>query len=144
MIAVDTNLLVYAHRRESRYHEACSGLIRSLAEGDSRWAIPWPCIYEFFSVVTNPRIWKDTASTPAQAGIQIEAWLKSPTLSLLNETETLADVVLPMIQQPRVRGAIVHDARIAALCLAHGVEVLLTKDRDFQLFPKLNTRDPTA
>jgi predicted nucleic acid-binding protein len=64
MIAVDTNLLVYAHRRESRYHGACSALIRSLAEGDARWAIPWPCVFEFFSVVTNPRIWKDAASTP--------------------------------------------------------------------------------
>jgi len=144
MIAVDTNLLVYAHRRESRYHETCRALISSLAEGHSRWAIPWPCIYEFFSVVTNPRIWKDAATTPAQAGLQIEAWLKSPTLSLLNESETFADVLLPVIQQPRVRGPIAHDARIAALCLAHGVEVLLTKDRDFQLFPRLITRDPTV
>ncbi len=32
-----------------------------------------------------------------------------------------AEVLLPMIQQPRVRGPIVHDARIAALCLEHGV-----------------------
>lgn len=144
MIAVDTNLLVYAHRRESRYHASCAGLIRSLAEGDSRWAIPWPCIYEFFSVVTHPRIWKDAATTPAQAATQIDAWFKSPTLSLLNENETFADVLLSVIRQPRVRGPIVHDARIAALCLAHGVEVLLTKDRDFQLFPRLVTRDPTA
>jgi toxin-antitoxin system PIN domain toxin len=144
MIAVDTNLLVYAHRRESRYHEVCAEVIRSLAEGQSRWAIPWPCIYEFFSVVTNARIWKDSATTPAQAGTQIDAWLKSPTLTLLNENEDFLDVLLPIIQQPRVRGPIVHDARIAALCLAHGVEVLLTRDRDFQLFPKLSTRDPTV
>ena len=49
---------------------------------------------------------------------------------------------LPIIAQPRIRGPIVHDARIAALCLAHGVEELMTKDRDFQLFPQLKTRDP--
>lgn len=144
MIAVDTNLLVYAHRRESRHHGTCSALLTSLAEGDSRWSIPWPCIYEFFSVVTNPRIWKDDASTPDQAGMQIDAWLQSPTLSLLNENEDFLEVILPMIRHPRVRGPIVHDARIAALCLAHGVEVLLTMDRDFQLFPRLITRDPTA
>lgn len=144
MIAVDTNVLVYAHRRESRYHEICSALITSLAEGGSRWAIPWPCIYEFFSVVTNPRIWKDAASTPVQAGMQIEAWLQSPTLELLRETDTFADVLLALIRLPRVRGPIVHDARVAALCLAHGVEVLLTKDRDFRIFSKLITRDPTV
>ena len=143
MIAVDTNLLVYAHRRESRFHQTCTELIRSLAEGELRWAIPWPCIYEFFSVVTNPRIWKDNASSPAEAGRQIQAWLRSPTLMLLNENETFGAVLLPLIQHPRVRGPIVHDARIAALCLAHGVEVLLTKDRDFQLFPRLVCKDPT-
>jgi predicted nucleic acid-binding protein len=76
--------------------------------------------------------------------MQIEAWLKSPALALLNENEHFADLLLPMIQQPRIRGPIVHDARIAALCIAHGVEMLLTKDRDFQLFPRLVTRDPTA
>ncbi len=143
MIAVDTNLLVYAHRRESRFHVASFEVIRSLAEGHLRWAIPWPCIYEFFSVVTNPRIWKETASSPAEAGSQIGAWLNSPTLMLLNENDRFSEVLLPLILHPRVRGAVVHDARIAALCLAHGVEVLLTKDRDFQHFPKLTIRDPT-
>lgn len=144
MIALDTNLLVYAHRRESRYHASCSRLVRALAEGDSRWAIPWPCIYEFFSVVTNPRIWKDAATAPSAAALQIEAWFQSPTLTLLNENEDFADVLLDLIRQPRVRGPLVHDARIAALCLAHGVEELWTRDRDFQLFPRLVTRDPTA
>ena len=52
MIAVDTNLLVYAHRRESDLHEAAYAVLRSLAEGDMGWAIPWPCCYEFFSIVT--------------------------------------------------------------------------------------------
>ena len=40
MIAVDTNLLVYAHRRESRHHEEASALLRGLAEGSGAWAIP--------------------------------------------------------------------------------------------------------
>ena len=143
MIAIDTNLLVYAHRRESRYHETCAGLIRSLAEGGARWAIPWPCIYEFFSVVTNPRIWKDSVTTRVQATRQIGAWLQSPSVALLTENDHFTEILLPLLEQPRIRGPIVHDARVAALCLTHGVEVLLTKDRDFHLFPRLITRDPT-
>jgi hypothetical protein len=142
VIAIDTNLLVYAHRRESRFHQAAGNLVRDLAEGPTRWAIPWPCIYEFFSVVTNPRIWRGSASTPEQAEHQIDAWLGSPTLSLLCENEDFADILLPVLARPRVRGPIVHDARVAALCLAHGADELLTKDRDFQLFPELVTRDP--
>ncbi len=142
MIAVDTNLLVYAHRRESRYHTAAYGLVRDLAEGTARWAIPWPCIYEFFSVVTNPRIFKENATPPTTAVAQIQAWTASPTLSLLSETDDFLEILSHVIGQPRIRGPIVHDARIAAICLAHGVEVLLTRDRDFQLFPQIATRDP--
>jgi hypothetical protein len=93
-------------------------------------------------VVTNPRIWKDEATTPTRAKDQIAAWLGSPTLALLSETDIFADVLLRVLQRPRVRGPIAHDARIAALCLAHGVDELLTRDRDFQLFPELVTRDP--
>jgi len=144
MIAVDTNILVYAHRRESRFHQQASALIRDLAERRSTWAIPWPCLYEFFGVVTNPKIWKETATPPDHAGAQIDAWINSPSLTLLSETEDFWKILMPFIAQPRIRGAVVHDARIAALCIAHGIDELLTKDRDFQLFPQLKTRDPLA
>ena len=142
MIAIDTNLLVYAHRRESRFHDAAATLVRSFAEGSAAWAIPWPCVYEFFSVVTNPRIWRDRASRPQAARDQIAAWLAAPTLRLLSESVHFDDTLLPLLRNPRVRGPIVHDARVAALCIAHGVDELLTKDRDFQLFPQLRIRDP--
>lgn len=73
MIAVDTNVLVYAHRREAKEHAVASSKLSELASGSEPWAIPWPCVYEFFSVVTNRRIWKDAVSTPAQAWLQISA-----------------------------------------------------------------------
>jgi hypothetical protein len=139
---VDTNLLVYAHRRESRHHERSHEVLRDLAEGVQPWAIPWPCVYEFFSVVTNPRIWKQAASSPEQAWRQIEAWTASPSVSLLAETEAFLSVLSGFVRRPRVRGPIVHDARVAAICVAHGAEALLTADRDFSLFPELATRNP--
>ena len=144
MIAVDTNLLVYAHRKESRHHSVARDLMRALAEGQATWAIPWPCLYEFFSVTTNPRIWKDAASDPTQAWAQVEAWTGSPTSTLLSETEDFLLVLRELVLRPRVRGPIVHDARVAAICIAHGVEELLTADRDFALFPELTTRNPLA
>ena len=142
MIAVDTNLLVYAHRRESRHHEASRDAIRALAEGREPWAIPWPCLYEFFAVVTHPRIWREAASRPDQAWRQITAWTGSPSVSLLTETEDFLPVLERFLRRPRVRGPIVHDAKVAAICVAHGAEELLTADRDFSLFPELPTRNP--
>lgn len=144
MVAVDTNVLVYAHRREAREHSVALDLLRSLAGGADLWAIPWPCMYEFFSVVTNPRIWKGAASTPDEAWAQMAAWFDAPSLQLLGETADFAITLAEFVRRPRVRGAVVHDARVAAICVAHGVETLFTRDRDFALFPELPTEDPFA
>lgn len=144
MIAVDTNVLVYAHRREAPEHAAANGSLRGLAEGTDPWAIPWPCLYEFFSIVTNMKIWKGAASTPNQAWAQIAAWCGSPSLKLIGETDDFMTVLGQLVLRPRVRGAVVHDARVAAICIAHGVEALLTRDRDFQLFPELSVKNPFA
>lgn len=142
MIAVDTNVLVYAHRREAAEHDAALERVRTLAEGDRPWAIPWPCVYEFFSIATSPRIWMESASTPEQAWGQLEAWFDSPSLRLLHETDGLASLLARFARRGRVRGPVIHDARIAALCIAHGVTRLLSRDRDFGLFPELTTEDP--
>ena len=142
MIAVDTNLLVYAHRREARSYKTAYQVLRELSEGERVWAIPWPCCYEFFSVVTNRRIWRESATPPERAWAQLEAWTSSPSNQLIGETDDFLSVLKSFVQRPRVRGAVVHDARVAAICIAHGVEMLLTRDRDFSLFPELPTRDP--
>ena len=47
-----------------------------------------------------------------------------------------------LLARGHVTGPRVHDARVAALCLAHGVTELWTVDRDFDLFPELATRVP--
>ncbi|MCY3851581.1 MAG: PIN domain-containing protein [Acidimicrobiaceae bacterium] len=142
MIAVDTNILVYAHRHESRHGDAAYQLLTTLAEGNQPWAIPWPCCYEFLSVTTNRRIWNDDASTPHQAWRQLLAWTGSPSNRLIGETAEFLDILREFVDRPRIIGGIVHDARVAAICVAHGVEALLTRDRDFSMFPQLPTRDP--
>jgi toxin-antitoxin system PIN domain toxin len=143
VIALDTNILVYAHRNEMPMHHQALALTRDFTLGGA-WAIPWPCVYEFYAVVTNPRVWRGQASTIAQARAQIERWLASPSLLLLRETHDFANTLFALLDECPVVGAKIHDARIAALCLAHGVTELLTADRDFALFPTLKARNPFA
>jgi toxin-antitoxin system PIN domain toxin len=142
MNAVDTNILVYAHRREIPEHAAAVSVMAALSEGSAAWALPWPCVYEFFSVVTNPRIWRERASTPEQAWAQVAAWTGSPTVRLLHEPPGFVELFYSFATRRRVVGPMVHDARVAALCVAHGVDRLLTRDRDFSLFPELRTHNP--
>lgn len=141
MIAVDTNLLVYAHRKDSPWHSAAAALLRRLAEGPAMWGLPWPCLHEFLAVVTHPRIYAPP-STAEQAATQVDAWLESPTLSLLHESPEHWQHLRPLVLRGRIAGPRVHDARIAALCLAHGVHELWTADRDFSAFADLRTRNP--
>ena len=141
MIAVDTNILVYAHREDSPWHDAALTRITELAEGRSTWAIPWPCMHEFLAIVTHPRIY--SPPTPlANAIDQIEAWLESPSLVLLAETEGYWPELRSTLKQGRISGPQVHDARVAAICQDHGVRELWTADRDFGRFPALNVRNP--
>lgn len=135
MIAVDTNLLVYAHRRDLPHHSSADAIVRRLAEGSRPWAIPWPCIHEFYAVVTNPKIFKnDKATPPALAIRQVDAWLTSPTLQLLAETRHHFGILKRLLEAGAVRGAMVHDARIFALCEAHNIRELWSADRDFSAF----------
>ena len=141
MIAFDTNILVYAHRKESTFHARARDCVRDAAEGSEAWAIPWPCLHEFLAIVTNPRIFKTPTPTPT-AVAQIDAWLASPTLRLLAEDAGYLEILRRVLAEGRVAGAKIHDARVAALALFHGVRELYTADRDFSRFPSLTTRSP--
>lgn len=141
MIAVDTNVLVYAHRRDSAFHGRAAAAVRGLAESPAAWAIPWPCIHEYYSIVTHTRIY-DPPSTPARAIEQVEAWRSSPSLVFIHEAVTYWPTLRAMLDSGKVRGPMVHDARIAALCLANGVRELWSADRDFGRFPDLVVRNP--
>lgn len=141
MIAVDTNLLVYAHRADSQWHEPAVAAVQKLAEGKSAWGLPWPCVYEFLAIVTHPKIYAPPSSM-AQALAQVDAWAESPSLVWLTEGDAHLETLREALLASRVKGPQVHDARVAALCLRHGVRELWTADRDFSRFPGLRTRNP--
>jgi toxin-antitoxin system PIN domain toxin len=141
MIAVDTNLLVYAHREDSPWHVEALSLITGLANGSARWAIPWPCVHEFLAIVTHPKIY--CPPTPMQIAIKaIRAWSDSPTLHLLSESPDHLNRLEQLVHAAKVTGPMVHDARIAALCLSHGVRQFWSADRDFSRFPALKVKNP--
>ena len=141
MIAVDTNILVYAHREDSEWHRAAYQRLSVLAEGRAAWAIPWPCIHEFLAIVTHPKIF--TPPTPlARALDQVDAWIESPSLVVLAESQAHWERLRSLLTSGKVAGPKVHDARIAALCLQHGVKQLWSDDRDFGRFSALKVANP--
>jgi toxin-antitoxin system PIN domain toxin len=141
MIAVDTNILVYAHREDSPWHVTAYRRVTEIAQGRSLWAIPWPCLFEFLAIITHPRIYQPP--TPLELALdQIEAWIESPSLVVLSETEGHWSLVRSLISDGKIVGPRIHDARVAALCQSHGITELWTADRDFSRFPSLVKRNP--
>lgn len=141
MIAVDTNILIYAHRRDSPFHEQADRCVSSLAEGRIPWAIPWPCIHEFLAIVTRQGIYRPP--TPLAVALEhVDGLLESPTVVLLAESDLHWSELRSLLITSRVTGARVHDARIAALCRQHGVRELWSADRDFGSFPSIDVVNP--
>ena len=141
MIALDTNILVYAHREDSQWHEPADRCLTQLAESGAPWAIPWPCIHEFVAIATHPRIYNPP--TPLVDVIeQVECWLEATSLVLLSEGPGYWEGLRNLLENGRVVGPQVHDARIAALCSQHGVSELWTADRDFNRFQVVPTLNP--
>jgi toxin-antitoxin system PIN domain toxin len=141
LIALDTNILVYAHRRDSEWHGPAIACVRELAEGTPSWAVPWPCIHEFLAIVTHERIYSPP-TTATKALEQINAWLDSPSVVLLSESAGYREVLTRLMEKSKISGPRVHDTRIAALCIHHGVREVLSADRDFSRFIDLKCRNP--
>jgi hypothetical protein len=140
MIALDTNLLVYAHRGDSAFHGTAFRVLDNLRHNSIPWAIPWPCIHEFIAVVTRG-IYKP-ASTISDALAFASEVIASPDLNLLSESHGYFEKLRDLATLARVSGGKIHDARIAALCLHHGVKELWSADRDFTAFPQLKVLNP--
>jgi hypothetical protein len=141
MIAVDTNLLVYSHRSDSPFHQVAKELIETLRTSPAPWAIPWPCVHEFLSIVTHPKIFK-TPTPVVTALAAVDAWLAGGNLHLLAESDGYWEKLRGLATAAQLQGPRIHDARVAALCLHHGVRELWTADRDFSSFPRLPVRNP--
>jgi uncharacterized protein len=141
MIALDTNILVYALRKEPPFHGSGFAVLKGIAESEEPWAIPWPCVHEFLATVTNPKAFKEP--TPTSVALdQIADLARSGTLVFLGEEPGYWEVLDRLARERKIHGGKFHDARIAALCILHQVDELLTADRDFSRFPELRCRNP--
>jgi len=141
VIALDTNVLIYARREEAAHHARAKKLLQDLAEGGLPWALPWPCIYEFIRVVTHPRVF-DPPSGLDEVLDDLHSLLQSPALTLLREGPRHEEFMQRLLRSGRATGNLVHDAHIAALIVEQGVSEFWTADRDFTRFSEIRVRNP--
>lgn len=138
MIAIDTNVLVYAHREELPQHEVALAALTAVVTGPAPYGVPWPCAVEFIRVVTHARLFRP-ASTVEQALAALRSVIAPDRGRLLLPVAGSLDGLEEVLLAARATGNLVFHAQIATICAACGAE-LLTADRDFVRFPGLRVR----
>ncbi len=141
MIALDTNILVHAHREGTQFHKAAVELLHGLSGRPAPYALFWPSLYEFLRVVTHHRVF-DPPSRIDEAMEALSDFLQPPGVRILSETEAHDAVLRVVLKESRVTGNLVHDAHLVALAVEHGVHEILTLDEDFRRFPQIVSRNP--
>ena len=109
MIAVDTNVLVHAHREESPKHRAAHARVVALAESPARWGIPVFCIGEFARVITHPRLF-DPPYTAEEACEALARLLASPSVVVLCPGSGYPELLAEAIRESNAIGNLVFDA----------------------------------
>ena len=137
MIAVDTNVLVMAHRAESPQHAITLARLTSLANREVPWALPVFCIAEFVRVVTHRRVF-DPPTDLTTALRFIEGLLEAPSARLLLPTDAYPREFARVSTDAKATGNLTFDAQIATVCAEHGVREIITADRDFARFDGLS------
>lgn len=142
MIAVDTNILVHAHNADSPDHRRCRDALESLIEQPETWTVCWGIVYEFIRVTTHPRVLNNPLSLD-KACRYMQQLVSLPNCDVVTETRAHAETLsVCRAESPRVAGNGVHDFHYAVIMREHGIEEVLTLDRDFRAFPWIAVRAP--
>ena len=137
---VDANLLLYARNASDPRHEPAAAFLESALNGPRRVGLPWQSLTAFVRIATHPRVFARPLS-PEVAAAQVEQWLAAPAAWVPVPTRGHAEILLSLVRDLRLSGALVSDAHLAALAIEHGLGVWST-DADFARFPGLHWEDP--
>jgi predicted nucleic acid-binding protein len=143
VIAIDTNLLVYAHRAGCGEHTAARGAIERAAANPGGWSIPLPCLLEFWSVVTHPAC-VGGASASSIARRFIDALISRAGALVLQPGPNFLQRCLQTAERLSVAGPRVFDLQIGLLCTDAGVTEIWTHDGGFIALPGLKVIDPLS
>ena len=141
VIAVDTNLLVYAHRGATPEHRAATGAIEEAMRDPRGWGVALPCIAEFWMVVTHPSA-SGRASTADEARGFLDALRVEGMMTLFEPRAGMGERLINLAAQVGAQGPRIFDLQIGLCALEAGATELWSHDRRFIAPPGLRVFDP--
>ncbi|MET0852748.1 MAG: type II toxin-antitoxin system VapC family toxin [Candidatus Rokuibacteriota bacterium] len=140
MVLLDVNVLVYAHRRDSRRHRDYLGWLQDLIESDRAYGVSDLVLSGFLRLVTHPRVFRPP-SAMADALAFARQLREQPNCTPITPGPRHWDIFFRLCEAADVKGNLVPDAFLAALAIESGSE-WITADRDYHRFPGLRVRHP--
>ncbi len=141
MIALDTNILVYAHRAAVPEHKAACAAIRSAGASKKGWGVTLPSVAEFFTVVTHPSA-SGRPSTAAEVEEFFSALSADGDMGFFYPGPNFERRLIHLAFDLGVSGARIFDLQIGLTALDAGATELWTHDRNFARLPGLKFHDP--
>lgn len=139
---VDANILLYAVDDTSVVHERAKRWLTDALNGTRRVALPWSSLTAFVRIATNPRAARDPLDA-SDAWRFVEQWLDAPAAWTPEPSVGYRTILGELVTRLELRGNLVADAALAALCLEHGL-TMCSADSDFARFPGLTWLNPVA
>jgi toxin-antitoxin system PIN domain toxin len=139
---LDANILLYSVDTASPFHERADAWLVDALNGTRRVGIPWVSLHAFLRIVTNPRASRHPL-TAADAWEHVDGWLAAPTTWVPEPGPGHREILRDLITRLDLRGGLIADAALAALCIEHGLEIV-SADSDFARFGELVWINPVA
>lgn len=130
---------MYAHRRQAPQHEVALAVLREVSTSSRSWGIPVFVVGEFVRLVTHPALFEYPSSLE-DALEALGGLLQSRRARLLMPGRRYWAILREVVIDGHATGNHMFDAQIAAVCLEHDVDTILTEDRDFHRFSGLTVR----
>ena len=137
---LDANILLYAVDERSQFHAPARSWIEAALNGSRRVGIPWMSLTAFVRIATNPRALQDPLSAGAAWQI-VERWLDAPSTWIPEPGPGHREILGRIIEELDLRGNLITDAVLAALCVEHGLE-MVSADSDFARFRQITWVNP--
>jgi predicted nucleic acid-binding protein len=143
MIALDTNLLVYAHREGAPEHQAARAAIFEALNDSRGWGICLPSIAEFWSIVTHPRIPGGPSSSRVVTHF-FHSLITQGRGHIWTPGPGFGQRLLRWAASLKIQGKRIFDLQIALIALEHGAQEIWTHDSHFVSVPTVKVHDPLA
>ncbi len=134
MIAIDTNLLVFAHRSQVPEHRAAKEAIEKASMGPEGWGFTLTNLLEFWSIVTHPSA-PPRPSTPAEASAFLQALIRDAEAQIWLPREGFGQRLIRLGSKLRVCGPRIFDLAIALTAFEGGAGEIWTHDLGFLSIP---------